>query len=385
MKALVLGGVGMVGQAVVRSLIGQEEVEKVRIGDIVTDRGRLHEKLRSSEKLELLEVDVNDHQALLRAMEGVDVVVNCAGPFFRTGPKVARAAIEAKVNYLDICDDYEVIDFLFTPEIDEAAKRAGITVLTGMGSDPGTNNLIAKYYADRLDRVEEIALYWVISIADLGERATWGAAWDHSLYMNLGEVPQYLDGRVQLVEAGSGEEWVEFPEPLGRCQLHYVGHPQPVTMPRYIEGVKTVTIKGGFLPEWVDQLIREQKEQGLLSLEPVEVKGVKVVPYDLARELWRRIPEGRDRGPVASGVRVKVTGERGGKQVTYTCEMVGRTAPGTGIPASIGAMMLASGEVEVKGVVPPEGCIDPEKFIAAFLQRGARMYQTETIESLLGI
>ena len=45
MKALVLGGVGMVGQAVVRSLIGQEEVEKVRIGDIVTDRGRLHEKL----------------------------------------------------------------------------------------------------------------------------------------------------------------------------------------------------------------------------------------------------------------------------------------------------------------------------------------------------
>ena len=385
MKALVLGGVGMVGQAVVRSLIGQEEVEKVRVGDIVTDRGRLHEKLRSSEKLELLEVDVNDHQALLRAMEGVDVVVNCAGPFFRTGPKVARAAIEAKVNYLDICDDCEVIDFLFTPEIDEAAKRAGITILTGMGSDPGTNNLIAKYYADRLDRVEEIALYWVIGLADLGERATWGAAWDHSLYMNLGEVPQYLDGRVQLVEAGSGEEWVEFPEPLGRCRLHYVGHPQPVTMPRYIKGVKTVTIKGGFLPEWVDQLIREQKEQGLLSLEPVEVKGVKVVPYDLARELWRRIPEGRDRGPVASGVRVKVRGERGGKRVTYTCEMVGRTAPGTGIPASIGAMMLASGEVEVKGVVPPEGCIDPEKFIAAFLQRGARIYQTETIESLLGI
>jgi len=385
MKALVLGGVGMVGQAVVRSLIGQEAVEKVRIGDIVTDRGRLHEKLRSSEKLELLEVDVNDHQGLLRAMEGVDVVVNCAGPFFRTGPKVARAAIEAKVNYLDICDDYEVIDFLFTPEIDEAAKRAGITVLTGMGSDPGTNNLIAKYYADRLDRVEEIALYWVIGLADLGERATWGAAWDHSLYMNLGEVPQYLDGRVQLVEAGSGGEWVGFPEPLGRCRLHYVGHPQPVTMPRYIEGVKTVTIKGGFLPEWVDQLIREQKEQGLLSLEPVEVRGVKVVPYDLARELWRRIPEGRDRGPVASGVKVKVTGERGGKRVTYTCEMVGRTAPGTGIPASIGAMMLASGEVEVKGVVPPEGCIDPEKFIAAFLQRGARIYQTETIESLLGI
>jgi len=47
--------------------------------------------------------------------------------------------------------------------------------------------------------------------------------------------------------------------------------------------------------------------------------------------------------------------------------------------------MLASGQVEVKGVVPPEGCIDPEKFIAAFVQRGAKIYQTETIRSLLTV
>lgn len=385
MRALILGGVGMVGQAVARALLREEEVSEVILGDIVTDEGRLHEKLRSSDKVSLVKADVNDHEGLVSLMKGVDVVVNCAGPFFRTGPAVARAAIEARVNYLDICDDYEVVDFLFVPEIDEAAKEAGITILTGMGSDPGTNNLIAKYYADRLDRVDEIALYWVISIADLGERATWGAAWDHSLYMNLGDVPQYLDGKVELVPAGSGEEWVEFPEPLGRCQLHYVGHPQPLTMPRYIEGVRTVTIKGGFLPAWVDQLIKEQKEQGYLDLEPIEVKGVKVAPYDLTRELWRKIPEGRDRGPVASGVKMRVAGQRGGKEVIYTCEMVGRTAPGTGIPASIGALMLASGQVEVKGVVPPEGCIDPERFIVAFVQRGAKIYQTETIKSLLTV
>lgn len=35
-------------------------------------------------------------------------------------------------------------------------------------------------------------------------------------------------------------------------------------------------------------------------------------------------------------------------------------------------------------MVPPEGCIDPEKFIAAFVKRGAKIYQTETVESLLG-
>ena len=190
MRALVLGGTGLVGQAVVRSLIKEGDVEKVIIGSRAPDRGRLHEKLQKSDKVDMRKVDIGSHESLVEAMRDVDVVVNCAGPFFRMGPTVAKAAIEAKVNYLDICDDYEVVDFLFTPEIDEAAKEAGVTILTGMGSDPGTNNLIAKYYADRLDEVDEIALYWVISIADLGEKATWGAAWDHSLYMNLGTIPQ---------------------------------------------------------------------------------------------------------------------------------------------------------------------------------------------------
>ncbi len=37
-----------------------------------------------------------------------------------------------------------------------------------MGSDPGTNNVIVKWYADHLDRVDEIALFWVVSIAELG-------------------------------------------------------------------------------------------------------------------------------------------------------------------------------------------------------------------------
>ena len=71
--------------------------------------------------------------------------------------------------------------------------------------------------------------------------------------------------------------------------------------------------------------------------------------------------------------------------MTYTADMVGRMAPGTGLPASIAALMLDAGDVAVKGVVAPEGCIDPEKFLKALLQRGAQIHQTETITSLLTI
>ena len=41
--------------------------------------------------------------------------------------------------------------------------------------------------------------------------------------------------------------------------------------------------------------------------------------------------------------------------------------------------MLGSGDINVKGVVPPEGCIEPEKYFTIFRSRGAKIFQTETI------
>jgi len=380
MKALVLGGTGGMGQGVARDLIKQEQIKKVILGDINTDPNRVQDKLRASEKVSLTRIDVNDHNGMVSAIKEVDVVINCAGPFYKTAVAVARAAVQAKVNYIDICDDYEAADILFGSDIDEAAKEAGITVLTGMGSDPGTNNVIVKWYADQLDRVDEIDLFWVVSIAELS-----GAAWDHSLHMTIGKIPQYLDGKLVYVEGGTGEETAEFLDPLGVCRVRYVGHPQPLTIPRYIKGVKRVVIKGALIPSWVDELIKEQKETGFLSRESVEVKGSKVAPYDLTLRLWDAIPRSRDKGPLASGLKVIVKGERRGTQVTFTADIVGRMAPGTGLPASIAALMLDAGDVKVKGVVAPEGCIDPGKFLAALLQRGARIHQTETVKSMLEV
>jgi len=368
------------GQGVARDLIKQEQIKEVILGDINVDTNRVQEKLRASQKVVLLKIDVNDHRGMVGAIKKVDVVINCAGPFYKTAVAVARAAVEAKVNYIDICDDYEAAEILFASDIDKSAKDAGITVLTGMGSDPGTNNVLVKWYANKLDRVDEIYLYWVVSIAELA-----GAAWDHSLHMILGKIPQYLDGRLEYVEGGSGEETEKFLEPLGECLISYVGHPQPFTIPRYIKGIQKVVIKGALIPIWVDRLIKEQKETGLLSKERIEVKGTEVVPYDLTLKLWDTIPKDRDNGPAASGLKVIVKGMRQGKQVTYTADIVGRMAPGTGLPASIAALMMDAGEVSVKGVVAPEGCIDPDKFLAELLKRGARIHQTETIKSMLTI
>lgn len=380
MRAFVLGGAGGMGQGVARDLIKQEPITYVVLGDLFPDPERLSPKLRDSAKTTLVKMDVNDHSGMVNAFKDVDVIINCAGPFYKTAVPVARAAVEARVNYIDICDDYEGTEILFNSDIDEMAKQVGITVLTGMGSDPGTNNVLVKWYADRLDSVDEIYLYWVVAIAELS-----GAAWDHSLHMTLGKIPQYIDGELVHVEGGTGVAAEEFLDPLGTCHVRYVGHPQPLTIPRYIKGVKNVIIKGALIPLWVDELIKEQRDTGLLSKEPLELNGATVIPYDLTLKLWETIPEGRDKGPQSSGLKVIVKGVREGKEVTYTADMVGRMAPGTGIPASIAALMMSEGDVMEKGVMAPEGCIDPDKFLGAFLKRGAKIHQTEKISSMFEI
>ena len=377
MRALIIGGVGGMGQGVARDLIKQEQVESVILADLFPDPQRLSAKLRENEKTELVKMDVNDHESMVNAFKKVNVVINTAGPFYKTAVPVAKAAVEARVNYIDICDDYEGTEILFNSEIDRLAREAGITVLTGMGSDPGTNNVLVKWYADRLDEVDDIYLYWVVSIAELA-----GAAWDHSLHMTLGKIPQYINGELVYVEGGTEVVAEQFLEPLGTCNVRYVGHPQPLTLPKYIKGVKNVIIKGALIPLWVDELIKEQKDTGFLRTEPVDIRGVQVTPYDLALKLWETIPEGRDNGPQSSGLKVIVKGKRNGNQVTYTADMVGRMAPGTGLPASIASLMMDAGDVAETGVVAPEGCIDPDKFLSAFIGRGARIHQTEKITSM---
>jgi len=103
--------------------LSRSRLRKSFSGDILTDPGRLQEKLRASEKVSLRKIDVNDHNGLVSTIKDADVVINCAGPFYKTAVAVARAAVVAKVNYIDICDDYEATEILFASELIRLLKK----------------------------------------------------------------------------------------------------------------------------------------------------------------------------------------------------------------------------------------------------------------------
>jgi len=360
MKILVCGGSGEEGVSFAQDILkfNGDKVSRIILCGRNLDRLNRAASFISSNKVSTQTLDISNHQALVEAMKGVDMVLNYVGPFFRWGTKVLEAAIEAKKSYIDIDDDSE--STLKKLDLDEKARAAGITAIVGLGSGPGSDNLLARHGAEKLDKVDEINIYWVANIRFAGSRLMPGAVVAHCLNGTQRAGPQYINGKFVSPSPFSGLTWVDFDPPVGRAECIYFGHPEAVTLPRYIKGVKTVTNRGGFIPDFHMKRIREALDLGLTRDEPIDVGGKLISPIDFMSALQIAYPPSEYPGDSAmSGIKIEIRGEKDGKPQEYiyggsTNVMAGATAA----PAAIGVLMIHDGDITKEGVFAPEGCID---------------------------
>jgi len=133
MKIVVLGGYGDIGQGAVQDLIAHTDAEVV-IADYRIEKAKEY-AAQLGPRATAVFVDANDPALLASVVQGADAVVGAIGPFYRYALKMATAAVQARVNYVDICDDYGPIREVFA--LDEVAKAAGVTLITGLGWTPG--------------------------------------------------------------------------------------------------------------------------------------------------------------------------------------------------------------------------------------------------------
>ncbi len=379
MRILFLGGAGAMGSVATRDLVKRNDVARVTIADIDIRKAERLVADIGSKKLSALFIDVTDHQALVKNMKEYDVVINCVGPFYQFGTRTLKAAIEAKVNYVDIGDDPETT--LEMLDLDETARDAGISCLIGMGANPGLSGILAKHGASKLDRVDEVNVYWTLSMTDWVEG---GAAVDYHMYMVVdGKQPEYLDGKIVKVPPFSKTKEVDFGGEVGKCEVFYVGHPEQFTLPRSIKGVKVVTNMCAVTPPWAYKHLRDIVDLGLTSAEPVKVGGISLpcrdflVQWDL-QVYFPLVKKTMDLGTLDSGLIVEIIGEKEGQPKEIRYGAPGRMAPGTGIPVAIGAQMLGRGDIKTKGVVLPPDCIESKSFLAEYGKRYA-----EALEELL--
>ena len=73
------------------------------------------------------------HDELLTMLDGVSVVLHCAGPFFRTSGLMVQACLEVGAHYLDITGEITV--FEACRQRHAAARQRDIVILPGVGFD----------------------------------------------------------------------------------------------------------------------------------------------------------------------------------------------------------------------------------------------------------
>lgn len=88
------------------------------------------------------------HDALLAMLDGVKVVLHCAGPFFRTSALMVQACLEAGVHYLDITGEITV--FEECRQRHAAARQRNVVILPGVGFDVVPTDCLAAKLAARM-------------------------------------------------------------------------------------------------------------------------------------------------------------------------------------------------------------------------------------------
>jgi saccharopine dehydrogenase-like NADP-dependent oxidoreductase len=374
MRVLSLGGAGAVCQYTTRDLAEFSDFDEIVIGDYNVAAAEELAADIGDPRVKALKVDANDYEGMVKLFKDFDVVVN--GLPWKYDLAVTKACVEAGVSGLDVSTEESQWDY------DPAAKEKDIIFIPGVGATPGITNAMARRGADQLDEVEEIQINFAafrcpapapgLLITFLWE---FHPKTESRLY--------YEGGEFHRAAPFEGLKTVNFPGPIGEQEVCYIPHPETRTMPKSL-GAKAVSVHGCFPPQAM-QLARTMLAWGLYSDETINVKGVEDTPLEFMHDILIQLPATKETPLWAYGLVVEVFGKRNGRDVKVKLwnrhpameEWGGKAAyyKNIAIPLSIGAQMIARGDVKVRGVVPPETAIDPLAFFAELHKRGIEIHE----------
>jgi len=150
-KLLIYGANGYTGQltAELARSRGQSAILAGRSADKI---GPLAESLEMPQRI----FGLDDADAIAAGLEGVDVVLHCAGPFSRTARPMADACLATGTHYLDITGEVEVFEALTAR--DAEAREAGVMLMPGAGFDVVPSDCLAAHLKAALPDATHLVL-----------------------------------------------------------------------------------------------------------------------------------------------------------------------------------------------------------------------------------
>ena len=368
MRVLAIGGGGGMGRHAVSLIQSFDAVIEITVADLNESSANSFAAEMNS-KVSALGLDVNDSEAMSRAMQNADIVINTSGPFYRFGVPILQAAINEGCDYLDICDDWEpTIEML---KLDQAAKTAGVTAIVGLGASPGLSNMLALIAMQELDEVSSVFTGWDLGGAKPEEESSQegpNAAMIHGIEQMTGKVQIYRNGAVELAS------------PLAPVPVHYpgiptfkgyiFGHPEAVTFPHNYPGLtNSINLAhGGDIDSILLKAILALVNWGIVGKE----RAATLLTWFEGQRKEEITKKGSKAPPVMYGLAM---GTKGSCDATVGVSWIGEaTQPGsryevgmgaaTGVPLACGVKFMSEGRINESGVFSPEaGLIDPKEFL----------------------
>jgi saccharopine dehydrogenase (NAD+, L-lysine-forming) len=383
-KTTLIIGAGGVSRVVVHKCVQNSNV----FGHIVLASRTLSKCQEIQAELPNADIEVESVNAdntsdvidLIKACKA-DIVINVALPYQDLA--IMDACIATKTPYLDTANyehpDEAKFEYKLQWERDEKFKEAGIMGLLGSGFDPGATNVFCayaqKHYFDEIHTID-------ILDCNAGDHG-YAFATNFNPEINLREVS--ANGRYW--ENG---EWIEtkpleimqvwdYPE-VGPKDSYLLYHEEMESLVQNIKGLKRIRFFMTFGQSYIKHM-EVLQNVGMLGIEPIEHKGMKIIPIEFLKtllpdpaSLGARTKGKTNIGIVAEGIKDGVKKkiyiyqvkdheecyrETNSQGVSYT----------TGVPAMIGAKLMLKGIWSGTGVFNMEQ-MDPDPFMEEMNTQG---------------
>lgn len=303
-----------------------------------------------------------------------DIVINVALPY--QDLTIMDACIATKTPYLDTANyehpDEAKFEYKLQWARDEKFKEAGIMGLLGSGFDPGATNVFCayaqKHYFDEIHYID-------ILDCNAGDHG-YPFATNFNPEINLREVSSkgryWEEGKWIETEPMEIMQVWDYPE-VGPKDSYLLYHEELESLVQNIKGLKRIRFFMTFGQSYLKHM-EVLQNVGMLGIEPVEHKGMQIVPIEFLKTL---LPDPASLGPRTKGktnIGVVAEGIKDGKkkkiyiyqvkdhQDCYRETNSQGVSYTTGVPAMIGAKLMLKGIWSGKGVFNMEQ-LDPDPFM----------------------
>ncbi|HET8994197.1 saccharopine dehydrogenase family protein [Rhodococcus sp. SJ-2] len=384
MKLVILSA-GSIASSVARILAPSGSYDELVIADLDLDKASaVADELGAKAE----QFDAADPASIREVITGADVVFNAVGPFYRFGMPIIRAAVACGVDYIDVCDEFDVAEQLVAAtDLDEEAKAAGVSVIFGMGYAPGITSLIGRWAVESLDSAHSVDVAMAIPyMVDMGMTIN-----EHMLHSMSGDVVQYIDGAMKRVPAWGEPKPFSFETPFNvTANAGYMGHPEGITLGTYVPGLRNATVRFTWFEQEGNEMWQLFERLGLTN--PNKLEGLPMSPRQyLAR--FMTTPEAeqglavRAAGLPGTAMQIIAEGEIGGEpaRAVFEIQIIDTGSDPTPHAAATAVREVLEGRITRKGVMSPEACIDPEPFVLAVLDAsGVKLSKRITTTTTIG-